>query len=402
MAYRYLAYDDQGKATRGILDVDTETAAERALWERNLTIVELIASRPPVELANVFPSVFGPKREDLIIFSQQLANLIESGVGIVPALKLLAEEVLNKSLHKILMAVIEDVQQGVTMSQAMGKHPIAFPEIYCRLIEVGERTGNLGYVLHELSSYLEDELEVSRKVRDAVAYPSFLVVFAIGVVILIMNFTLPSMLGLYREFNAQLPLPTRILVGLASFIVKYRVQLFAGAAGLAISSFLYISRPNGRRQLDGLLVRLPIIGKIILHGAVSRIGRTLSTLLQAGVALPESLQLTQSIVGNTVIQLALENLRRQSLQGRGLAEPIARSGVFPHMLSQMVRVGEETGTLDTNLATLANFYNQEVDRSVKTVTGILEPALIIFVGLIVGFVAVSVIMPMYSLLQNIR
>ncbi|MGA9192355.1 MAG: type II secretion system F family protein [Anaerolineales bacterium] len=402
MGYRYLAYDDQGNPSRGMLDVETESAAERALWERNLTIVELAPARPPIDFQRMFPTFLGPKRQDLVIFSQQLANLVESGVGLVPALELLAAEVASAPLRKVLEEVLEEVQQGTPMSRAMAEHELVFPEMYCRMVEVGERTGNIGFVLRELAGYLESEMEVSRKVRDAVSYPAFLLLFAIGVVILILNFTLPAMLGLYSEFNAQLPLPTRILISAASFFVSYRIHLFAALAILVIAGFIYFTRPRGRRQLDALLLKIPVIGTVLLHGEVSRIGRTLATLLQAGVSLPEALQLTGSIVTNRVISSAMETLRRESLQGRGLSEPIARTGLFPRMLSQMVRVGEETGTLDANLKTLAGFYDEEVDRSIKRVTGLLEPGLIIFVGLIVGFVAISVIMPMYSLLQNIK
>jgi type IV pilus assembly protein PilC len=402
MGYRYLAYDDQGNPSRGMLDVETESAAERALWERNLTIIELAPARPPIDFQRIFPTVLGPKRQDLVIFSQQLANLVESGVGLVPALELLAAEVASPPLRRVLEEVLEEVQQGTPMSRAMAQHDLVFPEMYCRMIEVGERTGNIGFVLRELASYLKSEMEVSQKVRDAVSYPAFLLLFAIGVVILILNFTLPAMLGLYSEFNAQLPLPTRILISVASFFLDYRIHLFATLAVLVVAGFIYFTRPRGRRQLDAILLKIPVIGTVLLHGEVSRIGRTLATLLQAGVSLPEALQLTRSIVTNRVISSAMETLRRESLQGRGLSEPIARTGLFPRMLSQMVRVGEETGTLDANLKTLAGFYDEEVDRSVKRLTGLLEPGLIIFVGLIVGFVAISVIMPMYSLLQNIK
>lgn len=402
MAYRYLAYDNQGNPSRGLVDVETESAAERALWERNLTIIELVPARRGLDIGKLFPTVLGPKRQDLVIFSQQLANMVESGVGLVPALQLLSQEVSSAPLRRVLASVLEDVQQGSPMSRAMANHELVFPDIYCRMIQVGERTGNIAFVLRELSTYLENELEVSRKIRDAVTYPAFLLLFAIGVVILILNFTLPAMLGLYSEFNAQLPLPTRILISVASFFVTYRVHLFVSVAAVAIISFLYFTQPHGRHQWDAMLLKIPVIGTTVLHGEISRVSRTLATLLQAGVSLPESLQLAGSTVNNSVIAGALETLRRESLQGRGLSEPIMRTGVFPRMLSQMVRVGEETGTLDANLKTLASFYDEEVDRSVKRVTGLLEPGLIIFVGLIVGFVAVSVIMPMYSLLQNIR
>ncbi|MGA9532048.1 MAG: type II secretion system F family protein [Anaerolineales bacterium] len=402
MPYRYLAFDGAGRQRQGVLDVESESVAERTLWDRGLTIVDLKRTRVPIDLALWFPTFLGPKRQDVIILTEQMANLVESGIGIVAALDLLSEEVSNKAFRGVLKRIADDLRLGSSFSEALSRHPLVFPPIYRRMVEVGERTGNIGYVLRQVAVYMEKEQGVSRKIRGATSYPLFLLVMAAAVVLIVMNFTLPPLLSLYDEFDATLPVPTKIMIGVANFLIAYRFFLFVGAALLVILIAWYITTPSGRRQLDRALIRTPIIGRINTQGAVARLSRSLSTLLGAGVSLPESLELGKDIVNNVLLSRAVERLRQETLQGHGLSEAISQSSYFPRMLTQMVRVGEETGTLDTHLGTLADFYEEEVDRSLKRLTDILEPAMIIFVGTIVAFVAISVILPMYSLLQNIR
>lgn len=402
MPFRYLAFDSDNNEVRGLLEVESEAAAERALWDRDLTIVELKPSARPLDLARLFPTFLGPKRRDVIIFSQQLANLVESGVGLVSALELLGAEVSSRPLQRVIRQVVDDLRLGKPLSAALGEHETVFPPIYCRLMEVGERTGNLGSVLRQLSRYLEKEEVVSRKLRGAMGYPLFLLAMAVVVVIIVFNFTLPPLLGLYQEFDATLPWPTRLLIGFAEFFVQYRFYLLIGIVLTILLLAWYVSRPMGRRQLDTVLIRMPLLGPVNTQATVSRFSRTLATLQSAGLSLPESLELSKEVVGNVVIRGAVEELREEALQGRGLSRPIARSGMFPRLLAQMVRVGEETGTLDSHLETLAGFYEEEVERATNRLTGMLEPAMIVFLGIVVGFIAISVILPMYSLLGSIQ
>lgn len=402
MTYRYLAFDPQGKQRRGRLAVDSESAAERILWERGLTVIDLERSRSPIDLARWFPTFLGPRRRDVIIFTQQLANLTESGVGIVSALQLLADEISSTPLRRVLQEVVADVRQGTSLSDALALHETTFSELYCRMIEVGERTGNLDFVLRQLAVYMQKEMETARKIRTASTYPAFLLVLAAVVVAIIMNVTLPPLLSLYQEFDASLPWTTEALIAFATFFVDHRLTIFLGTALTILLTAWYATTERGRRNLHRLMLRVPLLRRITIHGAVARLSRSLSTLLRAGVALPEALQLAGEVVGNVILREAVTDLRRDAIQGRGLSGPLELSGLFPPMMAKMIRVGEETGTLDSNLATLADFYTEEVDRSMQIVTGVLEPALILFVGLVVGFVAISVIMPMYSLLQAIR
>ena len=402
MPYRYLALSTDGKEQRGSLQVESEAAAERALWERGWTVVQLRSSPAVFDLAHWFPTFFGPRRHDVIVFAQQMATLIDSGIAIVPSLQLLADETGHRALRQVLRRVLERVRTGEPLSDALAEHPLVFPDLFTRMVQVGEQTGNVGLILRRLAGYMEKETGVARRVRDAMAYPAFLLVLAFGVVLILLNFTLPPLLRLYDEFEATLPWPTRFLMSLTDFVTTYRWPMLLAAVVLVVAGALFLGTPAGKRTRDELLLSLPLLGTINIQGAVSRLSRTLATLLQAGLALPESLDLTARTIPNVVLRHNLDDLRREALQGRGLSEPLARMRRFPRLLAQMVRVGEETGTLDQHLITLADYYEGEVDRGMKALTGFLEPAMILVVGVVVGFVAISVILPMYSLLGAIH
>jgi len=401
MAYRYIAYTATGEEVSGLIDVAAEEAAETLLWDSGLTIVELREARRRASVAELMPSYFGPKPKDVILLSQQLATLVESGISILTALQLLTEQVTSNPLRRVIEQVMEDIQKGVSLAEAFAKHKHVFSPLYCRMMEVGERTGNIELILRRLARYMEREEAVASRMRGAMAYPVFILVMAIGVVAIMITFTLPPMMGLFAEFGAQLPWPTRFLMAITRFATTYKFHFLLLSSALAVIAAGYVSLPTGRRHRDWLLLKMPVIGRINMQGNVSRLSSTMSTLLRAGLPLPEIMDLTLQTIGNVVVHEAIETLRVESLQGRGLSEPLAAGRLFPRMFSQMVRVGEETGTLDSSLETLADFYEQEVERQVDALASMMEPALTLFVGLIVGFVAVSLVMPMYSLLGSI-
>lgn len=402
MPYCYIAYDGSGTEKRGILHVEEEETAERILLQRGLTVAKLTFTSPGIDLAKWFPTFFGPKRQDVIIFSNQLANLIESGVPILSAMELMAGEITSSSLRKVLRVIVEDIRQGNSISSAMAKHEEVFPPFYHRMIRVGEQTGNLDQVLRQLATHMEKEEAVKKDIQGAMTYPAVILLLAFGVVMILLNFSLPPLLQLYSEFDAQLPWPTRFLMGASSFFMQYRLYLFLGLIILIGGIIFYVRLPQGKRRLHLLLLKVPVLGKINTFGNVVRFSRTLSTLLRAGLQITESMELTRQTLQNVILKEEIEDLRQETLQGRGISGPLAESPFFPPMLAQVVRVGEETGTLDTHLETTAAFYEEEVDRSLENLTTLLEPAMIIFVGIIVGFVAISVILPMYSLLGQIR
>lgn len=387
---------------QGVLNVPSEGAAEEALWRSDYIIVSLKPTRPGADFAALMPTFFGVKTRDLIVFSRQLATLLESGITILAGIQMLAEECSSKPLKRALQEVSEDVQEGETLSNALRRHPQTFPPIYSRMIEIGERMGNMEAVLRQLATYMEKREALTRRLRGAMAYPAFVLSLAIGVVFLMINFTLPGIMGLFGEFEMELPITTRILIAVTDFSTTYRTHMVAGAAFLVTAVVLYLRTPIGQRQRDILLLKIPLIGAINIQSNVSQLCHTMSILLRAGLPVAEIMTLIVDTMGNVIIKEAVQRIRTEMLQGHGLSRPIREEKVFPSLLAQMVRVGEETGTLDSNLDTLAVFYEEEADRKINTLTGMMEPALMLFVGGMVGFLAVSVILPMYSLMGSMR
>lgn len=402
MPYRYLAYDATGAEKKGVLQVEQEETAERLLYNQGLTIAKLTKTPAAFNLAKWFPTFFGPKTRDIVVFSNQLANLVESGVPLLAGINLMAEEVSSKPLGKVLYEVMDDIRQGSAISTALARHELVFPPIYCQMIRVGEQTGNLGGVLRQLAIHLEKENTIKSRIQSAMAYPALVLSLAFVVVLILMNFTLPPLLQLYGEFEADLPWPTRFLMNSSEFFLQYRLYLLLGLVAIILGGFFYFRSKAGKRVLAHVMLKMPVVGKVNTHGNSARFSRTLSTLLSAGLQLTESMELTGQTIQNVVLHEEIDYLKQEAMQGRGIANPLSSSKYFPKMLSQVVRVGEETGSLDSQLLTLASYYEEEVDRSLDTLTGLLEPGMVIFVGLIVAFVAISIIMPMYSLLGQIR
>jgi type IV pilus assembly protein PilC len=401
MNYRYEAFDKNGQRQTGVLVSPTETAAEEALWQQGLTIVRLAPAKPRSSLRTLFPSFFGVKRPDLIIFSRQLATLIESGIGILTGLQLLLQSS-RSALREVLIEVIQSLQQGQPLSAAIAAHPTAFPPLYARTLAVGERTGHMEDALRQLATFLEKEQALSRKLRDAATYPAFVLGVAVFVVVIVVAVALPPIVDLFDSFHAELPVPTKILIGISKFASGYGSLLIFGAIVLLLVAIYYGSTPNGRRIRDRLFLRLPVIGKVILQGQVARFTRTAAVLIRAGLPLAEVMELILKTVDNTVVAAALDRVRLALLAGRGLSGPLAAERIFPLMVSQMVMVGEATGTLEANLATLADFYEEETDRSVKNLAALMEPALTLLVGGVVGFISIAIVTPMYSVLSSIK
>ncbi len=402
MRYRYLAFDQEGQKVEGALDVADEEIAEQLLWDQGLTVARLTPLRRRRKLAQLFPTFFGVRRADLIIFSRQLATMLHSGISILTALELLAKQATNPALRDVLHDVLTDLREGRPLSAAMTAHPHVFPSLYTRTIVVGEHTGNLEQVLLQLTDYLEKEQSLSRKLRDAMIYPLFVIAVAIFVIVLLFTVALPPMMALFDTFDAQLPWPTRLLITLTQFLNAYGLYLFIGGAALAVGLGWWSTQPSGRRMRDRLSLRIPLVGRVLLLGQVTRFTHTSALLIRAGIPLVEVIDLALNPLNNVVLSDALRRVRSALLGGRGLADPLADEDVFPPLLAQMVQVGEESGTLEENLVTLTNFFEQEMEHKVDRMVAAVEPALTLLIGALVGFIAVALIMPMYTVLSEIR
>lgn len=401
MIYKYVAYAPTGEQVVGSVDAASEEVAERTLWDWQYKVVLLRPVRPRPRLDQLIPSLFGVKPREVITFSRQLATLVESGIALLPAIELLQDQS-GGVLARVLGEMTRDIKNGSPFSTAIAQHPEVFPPLYGRLMEVGERTGNLEVVLRQVATHIEKEQALVKRVRGAMAYPAFIVVLAIVVVGILVTTALPPLLSLFDEFNAQLPLPTRVLLGVSGFAITYKIHMLVAAIAVAVAATWYLRQPAGRRQLDRVLARSPVIGPINVQANVSRFSRTIAMLLRAGLPLSNIMELVLQTTQNQTIREELAGVRDELLRGEGLAKPMAASKLFPSMLSQMIAVGEETGALDTNLETLADFYAQEVDDKVGALTSMIQPAMTLVIGLGVAFIALSIIMPMYSIMGNIK
>jgi type IV pilus assembly protein PilC len=402
MAFKYVAISPGGEEVQGQIDVASEAQAERALWDANYKVISIRKERELPGLEKIFPSLYGVKKRALITFSRQLGTLLRSGVPVLRSLELLEEQSTSKPLTAAIRGISREVRGGSTLADAILAYPAVFPAVYPRMVELGERTGQLEDMLTQLAEYMEREEAVAGRVRSAFAYPAFICLLAVGVAILLMTTALPALTGLFDEFGGELPLPTRMLMGLSSFMAEYRIQIF----GVILLGILFVTlavgQPWGKRTIDRAQVRLPVLKDITLNANAARFSRTLSLMLRAGLPLTEVMEMLVKTTDNSILRGKVDQVRQQLIDGDGLSGPMGRAGCFPPMLVQMVAVGEETGTLDANLDITAEFYSREVDRTVDAMAGMLSPALTIIVGVIVGFIALALIMPMYQLIGDIN
>lgn len=401
MLYKYVAFAPSGEQVAGSVDAVSEEVAERTLWDWQYKIVLLQPVRPLPRLDEIIPSLFGVKPREIINFSRQLATLVESGIALLPAIELLRQQS-RGPLARVLGEIARSIKDGAPFSAAVAEHSNVFPPIYGRLMEVGERTGSLETVLRQVALHIEKEQAIVKRVRGAMAYPAFILVLAAVVVGILVTSALPPLISLFDEFDTGLPLPTRILLAVSAFATAYKMHMLVGMVLAVAVVVWYVRQPAGRRHLHLLLARAPLIGPINVQANVSRFSRTMAMLLRAGIPLSNIMELVLQTTENQVVREELVRVRDELLRGEGLSGPMAKSHLFPSMLSEIIAVGEETGALDTNLETLAEFYANEVDERVAALTSMIQPAMTLVIGLVVAFIALSIIMPMYSLMGNIK
>lgn len=402
MRYKYMASTASGQAVGGTIDASEEAAAEKALNEAGYRLLTLKPLKSHPSLEKLFPSLFGVKSGEVIALSRQLATLLESGIDMVAAVEILSQQASSKPAAKMFSQIAESLRGGSTLGTALGQYPAVFPTTYRRMVEVGEQTGAPDEALRQAAMCLDKQRQSAKKVQAALVYPAMVTGMAVLVAIVLVVAVLPPMVEMFVSLNAELPLPTRVLIGSSSFINAHFIEMLLAAAGGTGFLVFFLRRPNGRRQLDRLLLRLPLMGRILLYSDLSRFARTMSTLLKSGIAMSESIELATGSCKNRIICEALANATRELLQGEGLSAPLSRAKLFPPLLVQMVRVGEETGHLDSNLAAVADSYEAETGERTQALIATMEPTLTLAIAVVVGFIAISVVMPMYSMLGSIE
>ena len=398
ISYRYEALNDQGKLVKGTIKAGGEIEAERSLIEKGYRPIHVELVPSMFSLEEAFPSFFAVKPRDIIIFSRQLATLLKSGISLLPALEILSgQAATSRAFKKVMESMIVDLRGGSSFTQSLAKHPKVFSEIYCRTLAVGEQAGSLEMVLHRMADYQEKQGAVSKKIGAALSYPMTILVVGLVVGVIMMTVVLPKMLTLFTTMSVELPLPTRILMGTTNFMTKNILGIIIAGAVIAIAIIWMMKQPSGRRFLDRMKLRAPLIGPPTLMSELARFCRSASVLIGAGLSLQEIMEVVPQASNNMFIRNALNELKERLLLGEGLSAPMSRISLFPPLLVQMVQVGEESNTLDFTLGVVADFYEEMAEEKTTAMTGMIGPMATIVIALFVGFIAVSVLMPMYSI-----
>ncbi len=370
----------------------------RILQREQVTVINV--KKKPTELKIPFLKREKVALKELAVYSRQLSVLIDADLPLIQGLSMLAQQTKNKYFKSVIIQVRRDVEAGATLNQAKKKFPKVFDDLYCNLVASGEQSGSLDIMLRRLAEYQENVVKLKAQVKQAMTYPIVIFVFSILVTIFMLWKVVPIFSGIFDELGADMPLLSRIMLAASDFIQNYIFWMFIGFIGFVVLFRYFKKTPPGRRALDTAALKMPLFGNMIEKVALSRITRTLSTLLSGGVPMMESLKITSSTAGNVLLEGRIMMSRAQVAEGTSLMDAFKEKGQFPLVLTQMVGVGEATGTLDAMLTKLADFYDDEVEATVGSLLSILEPILLIFVGALIGTIVISMYLPVFSLIAQ--
>ncbi|MGQ0762427.1 MAG: type II secretion system F family protein [Acidobacteriota bacterium] len=383
---------------------DNREALRQALRREQITLMSVKEKGREIGI----PKLAGRKKvksKDLAIFTRQFSVMIDAGLPLVQCLDILSQQQQNKYFQQVLAQVRQDVEEGSTLSAAMNRHPKVFDQLYSNMVEAGETGGILDLILQRLSTFIEKIVKLKRDVVSALIYPVAVILLAIVAIAVIMVVVIPQFQNIFLGLlgpGEPLPLPTRVVVGLSNFLAGWGgLCILAGIIATVVGLKFYYKTPNGRKVIDTILLKVPILGPIFLKIAIARFSRTLSTLLSSGVPILQSLDITGRTAGNVVVENAIIQIRDGVEQGKSFVEPLRASELFPYMVAQMVGIGEQTGALDSMLGKIADFYEQEVDAAIANLLTLMEPALIGFLGVTIGGIVISMYMPMFSLIGKL-
>ena len=397
--YTYKGTNRAGASVSGEM-----TAASKADLQNILKRQQITASKMSEKGREFNVPTFGGgvEAKELAIFTRQFSVMIDAGLPLVQCLEILASQQENKTFQKVLTSTREQVESGSTLSAAMKSSPKVFDALYTNMVEAGETGGILDTILQRLSAYIEKNVKLQRAVKSAMVYPIGVLTVASGVITLLLWKVVPIFATLFAGLGVELPLPTKIVIGLSNFIGSYfGLMILVGIVAGVFALKAWYGTPQGRMAIDSLILKMPVLGILMRKIAVARFTRTLGTLISSGVPILEGLDITAKTAGNAVVERALIKVRKSLEEGKSLTEPLKESEVFPGMVTQMIGVGEQTGAMDAMLQKIADFYEEEVDAAVKDLLTALEPIMIVFLGLVVGGVVISMYLPLFTVIGKL-
>lgn len=398
--FNYKVRSPQGNVLTGTMEAKEQRMVVDRLRDQRLIVLEIgeikkTASRDLLASINFLKKRV--KQKDLVLFSRQLSTLIGAGVPIVQGLTILLEQIENPAFKKVIASVREDIESGTSITEALSHHPTVFSELYVNMVRSGELGGILDVILERLSAYLESAAALRGKIKSAMVYPAVIAVVASGVTAFLLIVVVPTFVKIFEQAGAQLPLPTQILLSVSNFLRRYVIFVIIGLIAFVVGLRQYYKTEAGSMYIDRLLLRLPLFGPLLRKVAVAKFTKTFGTLVKSGVPILQALETVAKTSGNRVVEKAVLQAKESIREGERISDPLKASGAFPPMVTQMISVGEETGNLDAMLAKISEFYEQEVDAAVSGLTSMIEPIIVVFMGVIIGAIAVAMYMPMFEL-----
>ncbi len=393
--FKYSAKDKEAKSVTGRISADNKEAVIEELRKRQLIIISV----NPVK-KSVFSQSSTTKKvkpDDVVIFSRQLATMVDAGIPILQGLNALKDQVTNPTFQKALATMEADIRHGSSLSAAFAKHPAIFDTLFVNMVKVGETGGVLSAVLDRISSYMEKTLKLQRKVKSALIYPAVVVSMAIIITIVLLVKVVPTFAGIYDSFDRELPAMTQMLIGISDALKHYLLWYIGGIVIIVFILKQWHKTDKGAEVIDGSILKMPIFGDLLRKVAISRFSRTLATLIQSGVPILESLDIVGKTIGNRVLENVIDDVKNNVRQGESLDAPLVKSGVFPPMVTRMIAIGEKSGQMEKMLLKISEFYDDQVDAAVDGLTSIIEPLIIGVLGVVIGFIVIALFLPIISM-----
>lgn len=398
--YSYKVKTETGKVYSGETKIDSVEELRRLLEEKGYTPIEIVEKNAFTDISTISLFKQKVKTKDLAIFNRQFAIVLQAGVPIATCLDVLKQQTTNKTLRECLDEIYDDIQKGISLSNSMRKHSDIFPELMICMVEAGEVSGQLDIVFERLAKQFENQNAINAKIRSALTYPIIVAVIAVAVIIVLMMFVVPKFVEILTEFDVPLPIFTKILIAISNFFVGYWWAIFGGMIALGFGFNAFSKSETGKMFFGNLAIKLPVLKGVTKNIITSRLSRTLGTLMSSGVLLIQSMEVVQKILGNAVIIKKFDTVIDEIKKGKGLTQPLVGCKYFPPLLISMIRIGEESGSLDFTLEKAADFYDQEVETSIQQLMALIEPIITIILAFVVAFVVLSVLVPMLSIYQH--
>jgi type IV pilus assembly protein PilC len=395
--YKYTAKDKKGLSVNGTIQAASEAEAADILHKKEMVVfsvefAKITAASPKLIDAKV-------KLDDLVVFSRQLATMIDAGIPLVNALGILAEQIENEGLRGVVGRVRQDIEAGMSFCDALAKHPLIFSDLFVNMVKAGEASGMLNEILDRLATFMEKQAALNRKIISSLVYPAVVVSMAVIITAVLLIKVVPTFKGIFDSLGGTLPLPTRVLIFASDLLRKYFLFLIL-SFGVGVYLFKrYLRTQKGRYAFDRLTLKAPVFGPLLRKLAVAKFSRTFSTLVKSGVSVLSALDIVSKTAGNKVVEEAVVNCSKSVRDGEPISRPLAKSGVFPPMVTRMISVGEQTGQLEKMLSKIADFYDDQVDAAAGALTSLIEPLVIAFLGIVIGGIVIALFLPIFKISQ---